>query len=463
MLGATPAHADRVGDCRVGAYALATGDVVDVAPTDGETLRWRRFDGATGALHEQTDGRWTSTLGWTNRADGIEVRFSCDAGTIEFGGKHGRRIPLSTLDTRFDADGTSLAGRLVLPPGKRPVAIAILVHGSEDMSALDFYAMQRMLPARGVGVFVYDKRGTGASAGSYTQDFERLAADAVAALNETKRLAGARARRIGYLGTSQGGWVAPLAARRQPVDFVIVGYGLAVAVIDEDREAVELEMRLKGHSPADIASALDIATAAENVFESGFTSGFAELIAIQDRYRSAPWFKDLHGNFTHFILDLDEARMRAMARNFQGWNTPFRYDPMPTLRALDTPQLWVLGADDLDAPSAETARRLRTLVGKPISIAMFPHAEHGITEYEIAADGSRVSTRYAPGYFEILTDYARDGRLRGAYGEARLEKSRSPKRSLRSGARPTTDSSVSTKLVCHAVIELRPSTSSIAA
>jgi uncharacterized protein len=83
----------------------------------------------------------------------------------------------------------------------------------------------------------------------------------------------------------------------------------------------------------------------------------------------------------------------------------------------------VLGGDDLDAPSAETARRLRGLAddGKRISISIFPGAEHGITEYEIAADGSRASTRYAPGYFEILRDYARDGRVRGTYGKARVE------------------------------------------
>jgi pimeloyl-ACP methyl ester carboxylesterase len=96
---------------------------------------------------------------------------------------------------------------------------------------------------------------------------------------------------------------------------------------------------------------------------------------------------------------------------------------MPTLRALDTPQLWVLGEDDLDAPSAETARRLHGLAdaGKRISLAVFPGAEHGITEYEIAADGTRASTRYAPGYFEILRDYARDGRLHATYGKARVE------------------------------------------
>jgi len=423
LVGATPALADRVGDCRVGVYRLSNGDIVDVAPTSGDALRWRRFDGASGALHESTD-RWISTFGWTDRPDGNDATFSCADGTIEFGGRRGRRVPLDVVDTRFDADGTSLAGRLVLPPGKRAVAVAILVHGSEDSSARDFYAMQRLLPAHGVGVFVYDKRGTGGSGGKYTQDFERLAADAVAALHETRRLSGARLQRVGYLGTSQGGWVAPLAARRETVDFVIVAYGLAVSVIDEDREAIELEMRMKGHSPDEIARALEVATAAEAVFESRFTSGFAELEKLRARYANAPWFADLHGNFTHFVLAMDEAQMRAAAQTFGTWGTPFRYDPMPTLRALDVPQLWVLGADDLDAPPAETARRLRTLAatGRRISIAMFPGAEHGITEFETGADGTRTSTRYAAGYFEMLRDFARDGRLRAHYGRAHLSR-----------------------------------------
>lgn len=235
------------GDCRVGTYSLPDGDVVDIAHASADTLRWRRFDGTTGALTESTGGTWTSTSGWTGKPDGIQVRFDCDHDAVEFGGARAPRVPLDVTDTRFEIDGVALAGRLVLPAGRKRVPIAILVHGSEPDSAREFYAKQRLLPARGVGVFVYDKRGTGDSGGKYTQDFERLAADAVAALHESRRLAGRRAGRIGYLGTSQGGWVAPLAAQRERVDFVIVAYGLAVTVLDEDREAVELEMGSKGH------------------------------------------------------------------------------------------------------------------------------------------------------------------------------------------------------------------------
>ncbi len=104
-----------------------------------------------------------------------------------------------------------------MPVGPRQASIVVLVHGSEDFSALDFYSLQRQLPAEGVGVFVYDKRGTGSSGGHYTQDFDVLATDAVAAMTAARRLAGNRAGRVGYLGTSQGGWVAPIAANRAPI------------------------------------------------------------------------------------------------------------------------------------------------------------------------------------------------------------------------------------------------------
>ena len=119
--------------------------------------------------------------------------------------------------------------------------------------------------------------------------------------------------------------------------------------------------------------------------------------------------------------ELREQRKQGKAFVF---GTPFRYDPMPTLRAVETPQLWILGEDDLEAPSAETSRRIKTLIAekKPITLALFPHAEHGMTEYEVAPNGERVSTRYAPGYFAMMRDFARNDQLSGTYGSSLVVK-----------------------------------------
>ena len=95
---------------------------------------------------------------------------------------------------------------------------------------------------------------------------------------------------------------------------------------------------------------------------------------------------------------------------------------MPVLRNLEAPQLWILGADDIDAPSAETARRLKVLAaaGRTITTAVFPRAEHGIFEYETAPDGTRLSTRQPDGYFRMMRDFILNGRSGTSYGTARI-------------------------------------------
>jgi uncharacterized protein len=146
------ARAEVKKDCHVGAHRLSDGRTVDVASSDNNSLRWQMFTGERGQLHSQANGTWIGTYGWTDRPDGKTVSFSgCGKG---------------------------------VPKGSEKVPVVVLVHGSEYDSAIDSYALQRMFPAQGVGAFVYDKRGTGVSGGAYTQDFDVLADDAIAAMKE---------------------------------------------------------------------------------------------------------------------------------------------------------------------------------------------------------------------------------------------------------------------------------------
>ena len=190
LLATTLSCASETEDCRIGSYRLNDGSLVDIAPSDKDALRWRRFDGTTGALRSDENGQWRSSYGWTGRADGKVVSFSeCSCGEIDFDGVRGHRIAFDVTDTTFKSHEIALAGRLVMPKGRGKVPLAILLHGAERDSALTYYFLQRMLPAEGVAVFVYDKRGTGKSGGTYSQDFGLLADDAVAAMREARRLA----------------------------------------------------------------------------------------------------------------------------------------------------------------------------------------------------------------------------------------------------------------------------------
>ena len=418
----TPARAQE-SNCRTGTYKLTDGSDVDIGPADSAHLRWRRMDGTTGELTRTADGWWASTLGWTGRPDGKRVGFDCDRKTIDFSGQAGKRIAFDMVETRFEGAGVQLAGRLVMPKGNGTVPIVVLVHGSEHSSARDFFALQRLFPAAGIGAFVYDKRGTGASGGRYTQDYLMLADDAIDAMREAKRLAGKRVGRIGYQGGSQGGWVAPLAARIEPVDFVIVGFGLAVSPLEEDREAIALDMTRHGYGADVVAKAMEIADATAAVLLSDFREGYDKVDAVKKKYGGEPWFKYVRGNVSFVILEKSAAELREVGPTLLP-GIPLQYDPMPVLRNLEAPQLWILGADDIDAPSAETARRLKVLAaaGRTITTAVFPHAEHGIYEYETAPDGTRLSTRQPAGYFRMMRDFVLNGRIGVSYGTARISK-----------------------------------------
>lgn len=410
------------GDCHVASYRLGDGTEVDIGNADGGKLRWRRKDGTSGLLTRSPDGSWRSTSGWTDRADGVVVSFAdCAEGVITFAGVAGHKLEFDVTQTRFEGSGVMLAGRLTLPPGDGRVPIVVLVHGSEHFSALDYYTLQRQFASEGIGVFAYDKRGTGASEGRYSQDYLVLATDAIAAMREAKRLAGPRAGRAGYQGGSQGGWVAPLAARIEPVDFVIVGFGLAVSPLEEDREAIAFDMERHGHGAKEKAKAMEVADATAAIVLSNFREGYQQLEAVKKKYSGEPWFKHVHGNFSFYLLETPEQVVRDQGPLLLA-GVPTQYDPMPVLRNLDVPQLWILGGQDTDAPPGETMRRLSRLrsQGRPITVATYPGADHGIYEFETDKDGKRVSTRNPDGYFRMMRDFILDGRLEPTYGTARF-------------------------------------------
>ncbi|CAN5438209.1 hypothetical protein BH10PSE1_BH10PSE1_21430 [soil metagenome] len=409
--------------CHVGVYRLDDASWVDVAPLVDTGLRWRRLDGSTARMTLGAEGRWVSTLGSTDRVEGPQPQLgSCEQGRIVFNGRSGERVALDAQDTTFVGHGgTRLRGRLILPPGDGVVPIMIEVHGSEGANALDFNAFQRFAPASGVGVFVYAKRGSGGSEGRYTQDFHVLAEDAAAAVVEVRRMAGVRAGRVGLHGASQGGWVAPLAASLTPVDFVTVGFGLAYGVLAEDSDQVMQDLEAKGWGLEVQERAREITDVTGAFVGSRGAVGFGGLEAVRARYRAEPWYADIRGEFTGMLLNAPNEQIIAMAPQLDA-GTSWDYDPLPVLSSLDTPMLWIQAEDDTGAPPEATRRRLIDLSarGRPIALLEYPDTDHGIVRFETGPDGRRTSLGYAPGYYQAVLDWARTGRLDGAYGDGRV-------------------------------------------
>ena len=185
--------------------------------------------------------RYTFLDGRRRRVDAPDSPVRCDQGKVFVKDADGssrvwEKIPLTVTPAQFTSYQTQLSGFLIEPQnasGAKP-ALVVMVHGSEKTSIRASY-YPYLFAAQGLTVFAYDKRGTGDSQGDYTQNFELLADDAVAAMQEAKRLAAGRYARAGFFGGSQGGWTAPLAAKKGQADFVAVGFGPVLTPPEEDQ------------------------------------------------------------------------------------------------------------------------------------------------------------------------------------------------------------------------------------
>lgn len=402
-----------------GSWRLEDGGGVVVTPID-EGLRWQSLEGETGRFVFEAES-WQAYSGWTDQAETRQIDFTCEGGLSLYEGVAANPIEVIAQDTVFSgAKGTQLAGRLILPAGDWAVPVVVQVQGSERSSALLHDPFQHVLPLQGVGVFIYDQRGTGASKGNYTQDFGVLATDAAAAAAEARRLAGARLGRLGFHGAGQGGWAAPLAARSVKPDFLIVSNGLLESPLAENRAQTVQDVAEAGFGPAAQMAAGILADAASAVITSDFKSGYVELEALKKIYRNEAWYPYAKGEFTGDILQQSDVVLRV-AGPLKSNGTSWRHEGEPVLRGVSAPVLWILASEDREAPPAYTRARLKTLQyeGRAITLVEYPGYDHGMRGFSILPDGTRQFTHIAKGYARMVAAFAAEAPIvPSAYGEA---------------------------------------------
>ena len=217
----------------------------------------------------------------------------------------------------------------------------------------------------------------------------------------------------------------PLAAQKTPADFVIVGYGIADSPLIEDRTETLQDLAAAGWGADVLSKATEVTDATGAVIASDFTSGFERLKAVVAKYDKEPWFKDLKGEFTGDIVKYPEAVLRVEGPK-RDEGTTWEFDAVASLRRLRAPLLWMIAGDDTEGAGEETPRNLFKLQaeGRPITVAVFPHTEHGIHTLRLGVKGRRDEIGYAAGYFPMELDFARTGRLSTHYPGAKVHRPR---------------------------------------
>ena len=146
----------------------------------------------------------------------------------------------STEDVEFESHGVRLAGSIVLPKDLKIRAAVVWVHGSGKQARN--LGLAEQFASEGIAALVYDKRGAGKSGGEYEanqnvseKNISLLADDAAAALSALAKHPSLKGVPVGLAGISQAGWIAPIAAERNPAaKFLVMWSGPVCKVSEED-------------------------------------------------------------------------------------------------------------------------------------------------------------------------------------------------------------------------------------
>ncbi|HEX3525874.1 MAG TPA: alpha/beta fold hydrolase [Thermoanaerobaculia bacterium] len=170
-------------------------------------------------------------------------------------------FPYQEEEVAYQNGDVHLAGTLTLPPGPGPFPAVVLITGSgaqnrneELLGHRPFLVLADHLSRNGIAVLRVDDRGVGGSTGSVSgstsSDFAGDTLAGVAFLKQHAHIAGDR---IGLIGHSEGGLIAPLAASRsKDVAFIVMLAGTGVSGYEILPAQVEAIDKASGQ-PADRA------------------------------------------------------------------------------------------------------------------------------------------------------------------------------------------------------------------
>ena len=148
--------------------------------------------------------------------------------------------PYNSEDITFvnNKDSITLAGTFTYPTGKGKFPVVVLITGSgaqnrdeELMGHKPFLVLSDYLTRNGIAVLRYDDRGSYASKGNFakatTADFAR---DVEAAVQYLKTRKEVNSKKIGLIGHSEGGLIAPIvAAGNKDVNFIVMMAGPGIS------------------------------------------------------------------------------------------------------------------------------------------------------------------------------------------------------------------------------------------
>jgi len=216
-----------------------------------------------------------------------------------------------------------------------------------------------VLADAGIAMLAYDKPDAWTG-----QSFHDRATEALAALGVLR--AEPSTGPVGFLGGSQGGWIAPIAAAQSSdVDFIVCASASGVGPREQDLYRVEHQLRADGFEEGQIAAALALWHERDEGLRRGDRP--ESVLALGETHRDEPWAR---------YLALDDADQLAFGQRI--WD----FDVVPYLERCRCRVLAVWGESDPIVAAHESKRiferALREAGNTNFELVLVPGADHGL-------------------------------------------------------------------------------------
>jgi len=300
----------------------------------------------------------------------------------------------------------TLAGTLTLPQKEGFYPVVILITGSgpqnrdeEIMDHKPFLVISDYLTRNGIGVLRYDDRGVAQSTGDFktatTADF---ATDVESAISYLKTRKDINAKKIGLIGHSEGGIIAPMvAAKSKDVDFIVLlaGTGLPgdkLLLLQQERIQKAMQMDAK-----EISKEQEIFRGAYDMVLKSNTDG----TNLKNKLNA--YFKQ------SFDDKLSAEQVNAMSNQITTpWMFYFlKYNPEPTLEKVKCPVLAIDGEKDWQVPP-ENLIAIKTALekggNKNVTTKLFPNLNHLFQDSKtgLPSEYSEIEETFSPVALDLI-------------------------------------------------------------
>lgn len=338
-----------------GLYRFSDGRPLAIWQAIGRPLATLYDDGEIRGLYQTGRRRYAVGAGIGVRSPSPGT-LALATGSAAYLGRRAARVPVRQEEVWVRAGTVYLACTLTIPPGSGRRPALAFAHGGGEAPRSFNSAWQHFANNLGLITLSCDKRGVGQSGGRY-EGFpsagvvDLLARDVEA---QARWLAGqpeVDPARIGIAGASQAGWIMPVAAGREPaIRFML---GLVPPTLTQGETDLWANLNSQGQAPP-----------------------------------------------TRSDEDM-EAEVRAAG--------PSGVDPMPAIRAMRVPAIWLFGGKDRTVPTRLCVERLDPVTkepGRDFTYRVFAGGTHGlILTANGLLDEQERSNRFVDGLFQTARDW----------------------------------------------------------